>query len=191
MARSISAAAVLACLLAGPLAGPAAAVSVEDLFSLKANGLSDEVLVALIETDGSVFRLSPEDVVALHKRGLGEKVILAMIASARRRMPSASESLPASPGETRDSEGARTGYPSVVSPISQTIVQHVEVSQPARVIEVPVVVPFPIAVPVVPAKPVKPPKPVYWGFGGKPRPDSWQPAPQKDETPEPNPKRPR
>ena len=41
-------------------------------------GLSDEVLIALIETDGSTFQLSANDILQLHKAGLSNAVILAM-----------------------------------------------------------------------------------------------------------------
>jgi hypothetical protein len=148
-------------LMAVPLAGDAAAVSVDDLLNLKANGLSDDILVALIETDGSVFRLTPEDVVTLHRRGLGERVILAMIRSNR--------GTPETPAPTVFAP----------APIQQTIVQHVAVNEAPQpvVVEVPVAVPVPIAVPVVAPRPAAP---VYWGFGGTLRPDSWRPALEKD-----------
>jgi hypothetical protein len=171
---------VLACLAAGPLVRPAAAVSVEELFNLKAAGLSDDVLVALIEADGSVFRLSVEDVVALHKRGLGEKVIVAMIASARKAQPS-------------PADAELTAAPEAPAPIplQQTIVQNVEaptatatahvVVERAREVVVPVAVP----VYVRPVEPARPPKPVYWGYGGNQRPDSWRPAPERESKPDP------
>lgn len=160
-------------LLAGPLSRPAVAVSVEDLVNLKANGLSDEVLVALIETDGSVFNLSPEDVLALHRRGLSERVLLAMIATAKRRAV-----------EIR-TESVQP------PPIQQSIVQRVEVHTQVerrveRRVETPVFVPVPVAVPVRHREPERPARPVYWGFGGQRRPDSWQPASERtpDRKPE-------
>ena len=127
-------------LLMAPLSGQAAAVSVQDLLNLKANGLTDEILVALLETDGSRFDLTPEDVVALHRLGLGERVILAMIRSGRRAP-----------------EVPVPGAPTPV-PIQQTIVQHVEVHEAPDpvVVHVPVAVPVPVAVRGAAPRPVAP-----------------------------------
>jgi hypothetical protein len=181
MRHSLHASVLAGFLLTVPLSAPAWAVSVEELFNLKANGLSDDVLVALIESDGSVFRLTPEDVLTLHKRGLAEKVILAMIASAKgaSRAPAAGSDVNA-PRPPADATA-----PAV---IHQSIIQHVEAPAVGSrvVVEVPVAVPVPIAIPVpVHRRPVEPhmSKPVYWGFGGQPRPGTWQPV--RDREPEP------
>jgi hypothetical protein len=157
-------------LLGGPLLRQAGAVTVEELFGLKANGLSDDILVALIESDGSVFRLLPDDVVMLYRRGLSEKVILAMIATARRA--------PAPPPEI-------TVTP---TPMQQTVIQPFQL-----VNNVPVEVYAPVAVPVTTVyAPVIPHRldrldrvdrvpTSYWGFGGELRPDAWRPI--VDRTP--------
>jgi hypothetical protein len=173
MPRLLSIPLLAAWLLASPLVGTAGAVSVDELFNLKANGLSDDVLVALIEADGSVFQLSPDDVLALHKRGLGEKVILAMLASARRAVPATEPRLaPEPPG--RVVPVAEVHAAPGVAPIQQSIVQHVEVVRGD-----PVYVHVPFAIPVaVPVRYEKPVKPVYWGYGGELRPGSWRPAPE-------------
>jgi hypothetical protein len=174
MRRTIRTAALVTCLMATPLGGVASAVSVEDLFHLKANGLSDEVLIALVETDGSVFHLSADDVVLLYQRGLGEKVILAMIATGRQAQR------PPVPGSVRvDAMPAMPGHfgaPVIAVPaVHQSIVQHVEApaASPA------VIVGVPVAVPVFthPARRPRPAEPVYWGHGGALRRDAWQPAP--------------
>ncbi len=153
--RRIFQVAVVTVLVSGAPASIASAVSVDDLVNLKANGLSDAVLVDLIETDGSVFQLSAEDVIALHRRGLSDSVLRAMI---------------------------RTGHQ--VPGVEVTAAREVAVPAPATVVvSVPVNVEVPVYVPVVvpvvtrPVAPAKAPEPVYWGFGGKLRPDSWQPTP--------------
>ena len=152
-------------LLTGPLVTSATAVTVEELFSLKANGLSDDILVALIESDGSIFQLLAEDVVMLSRRGLSEKVILTMIGTSRR--------VPQRPADT------------VLTPMpmQQTVVQPVQFinSSPVEVYA-PVAVPVSVFVPVNPHR-VNPHGPerlvrplnTYWGFGGQLRPDAWQP----------------
>ena len=163
-------------LVAGPLVTPASAVTVEELFSLKANGLSDDILVALIETDGSVFRLAPDDVVILYRRGLSERVILAMIATARREAPIETDIQP---------------VPIVQVP--PTIVQPVQVVHASPTVEVEVPVAVPVAVPVYVPVDRHPRKPdtdnrrdsqVYWGYGGHLRPDAWgQPRQREPERP--------
>lgn len=153
--RSLLRAALVAGLMAGPFSGSVRAVSIEDLLNLKANGLGDEILVALIETDGSVFRLSAADVLALRERGLGEKVILAMIASGRRAAPR-------------------------VVRVRETVVRTVVLPAPAA--------PRALRGPVAPRPRsnrillVRAPEPTYWGFGGRLRPDAWQPTPERRRT---------
>ena len=168
----------------------AAAVTVDELLNLKANGLSDDILVALIESDGSVFRLSPDDVLSLHRRGLGEKVIVAMLATARR----------AAPGDVRPPAPVATDtgtqiapamqgmyVPAVqqsvsVPPFQQSIVQNVEVAAAAPATLWPVPVVYPVALPVLPRAHFEP---LFWGYGGKPRPGSWRRTPIRDQLPEP------
>ena len=162
-------------LFAGPLLAPAGAVSVEELFHLKANGLSDDILVALIESDGSVFHLTPDEVLALHRKGLGEKVILAMLGTARRARPEPVQ--PPSP-ERIVERVVEVPVATSVPPFEQSIVQRVEVSRSEPVyVQVPVAIPVAVAVPV---RREKPTKPVYWGFGGTLRPGSWRPARPSD-----------
>jgi len=62
---------------------PAAAASVQDLLMLRSVGVSDDILVALIESDGSVFRLSAADILSLRQQGLSDRVIKAMLATRR------------------------------------------------------------------------------------------------------------
>ena len=73
-----------ALVLLGPMQGRASAVTIQELLEFKGK-LSDDVLVALIESDGSVFHLSIGDVAALKDKGLSEKVILAMLKTATKQ----------------------------------------------------------------------------------------------------------
>ena len=181
--RHLTIASVLACgLLAGPFVPSAGAVGVEELFTLKANGLSDDILVALIESDGSVFQLLPDDVVVLYRRGLSEKVLLAMIATARRAVPQPQPEVTITP-----------------TPMQQTMIQPFQLvnSSPVEVY-VPVSTPVTVYTAVTPLIPhridrfdrldgLDHSKPVYWGFGGELRPGSWttpvQRAPVRDNPP--------
>ena len=173
-------------------AGRAEAVTIRDVIELTRAGLSDQVLLALIEVDRGVFAIDTATVKQLKDAGVSEAVIVALIRSGR---------TPRAPEPT--AEPARTTYEPPARPELEVIVidHHDAPAQP------PVAVPYPVAVPVyltapgrhlsrqntvtttlqtdiglvkarlpVPANCVKA-EPVYWGFGGKLRPDSWQPPP--------------
>jgi len=85
---------LFAILLALPAAF-ASAATVQDLIKLKAAGLSDEILISLIQSDGSVFHLNADDVIAVRKEGLSEKVIMAMLATAIKPVTVAPKPVPA------------------------------------------------------------------------------------------------
>lgn len=60
-------------------ASPAVAVTTEQIVALKRSGVSDAVILALIERDNTVFTLAPEQIVALQRQGLSEALIIAML----------------------------------------------------------------------------------------------------------------
>ena len=68
-------------------AAVSAQTSLYDLVKLKAAGVSDAVLIALIESDRSEYRLNAEDILDLRQRGFSDRLILAMIATTRPRGP--------------------------------------------------------------------------------------------------------
>lgn len=101
--------AVIACLVAPATA--ALAVSTRDLVALAQAGLSDDVLVALIEADGTVFSLDAPRILELRQQGLSERVIMAMLRSGRQAAPpqAAAPQAPAAPLALADlSDGAPT-----------------------------------------------------------------------------------
>jgi hypothetical protein len=172
--RQLTVISLVGWLLTGPLVRPAAAVSIEDLFNLKANGLSDDVLVALIETDGSVFRLSADDIITLRRRGLSERVILAMIASGRVQpapVVAPETEAPKGIGAEPVADVPQIEEVPVVPAIPETVVE-------APALESTVIVAVPVFVPVLvhKSRPERLPPPVYWGFGGQRRPDTWEPT---------------
>ena len=177
------------------LAVPAAAepaTSIRDLVQLKAAGLSDDILIALIQSDGSVFNLTADDIIEVRRQGLSEPVILAMLAT-RKRQPAAIVTREANPpalAAAGSSEATMTPeneataqssqYETVETPpVTVKVEQHVTQTQTFEAPEPQVqYVPYPVAYPVYPVVPIhdrKPVKPLYWGFGGERRPDSWQP----------------
>lgn len=178
---------VVATLLLLPMTAAAQTLTIRDLVALNQAGLGDEVLIALIEADGTIFRLGPLDVIELKKQGLTDPVLIKMIQTARKApVPPA----PAPPrdnqslGDESDPPTRTSAAPPVV--VQQTVVQEVRVEAPRpqrerEYVQVPVYVP----VAVQPRTPVKEPEPVYWGFGGQRRPDSWQPSKVTPEKPKP------
>lgn len=63
------------------VASPAAAVTTEQVVALKKAGITDAVILALIERDQTVFSIAPEQIVALQREGLSEALIIAMLKS--------------------------------------------------------------------------------------------------------------
>lgn len=76
------------------------AVSVRDIIELSRAGLSDEILLALIETDKTIFTLSNEQLIDLKKNGVGDRVIIAMLEQGRKPPKVESPAPPAAPIET-------------------------------------------------------------------------------------------
>ncbi|MGH9311152.1 MAG: hypothetical protein ACRD1U_17375, partial [Vicinamibacterales bacterium] len=169
------------------LAAPAEALTTRDIIELTRAGLGEDVLLALIEVDGSVFAIDPAALKALKAAGVSEKVIVALVRSGRE--PAAIEP----PMPVVDPP------PAPVDPAPQPQVVVIDHHEPPREVVVPVpvyvavsphsrhradvhrqpaesnFVPFQFGLP--PVRPVaqQPKKPVYWGFGGKLRPDAWKP----------------
>jgi hypothetical protein len=189
--RFALAAAVL--LLAGA-ASRAEALTIRDVIELTKAGVSEEVLLALIDVDGGVYANDTETLKALKQAGVSERVMIALVRSGRERP------LPEPPPPPVPESEVQAPAPQVV------VVEHHEPPQQV-VVPVPVYVPVYTApvrshrvrtdgdfapsnyVPFAPALPVirqqetKPAPPVYWGFGGKRRPDTWDPSPWEREPP--------
>ena len=171
--------------------GRAEAVTVRDLIELSKAGLGDEVLIALIEVDRQVFNIDTATLKKMKDAGVSEAVIVALIRSGRTpRAEPAPAAVPVPEPQPRE--------PEVI------VIDHRDAPAPAPV-AYPVPVAVPVYVPVgtgsygsfrhqtvtttlqtdhglvrarvpVPANCVKA-APVYWGFGGKLRPGSWEPPP--------------
>lgn len=163
-------------LAASVLCWPAAAsaLTVRDVLELTRAGVGDDVLLALIEVDPSVFPIDAPTLTSLKAAGVSERVIVAMVRSGRPQAP---------PAGAADATTAASAVrdPQVV------IIEHHDQAPPVR--EVPVAVPVYIPIPVerhhrvdvssedadgVSKRPARP-EPVYWGWGGRLRPDAWQP----------------
>jgi outer membrane biosynthesis protein TonB len=163
----LTAAFVITILLALP-AARAEALTIRDVVELTKAGLSDDVLLALIDVDRTVFTIDTPTLKMLKDAGVSEPVIIAMIRSGR--------STPPEPQALPEPQAIEAAPAPVPEP------QPVQPPEPA-VREVPVPVPVPVAVPVavpVVVAPERRPRHEcvhyeYWGFEGKLRPDAYAP----------------
>jgi hypothetical protein len=64
----------------------------QDLVALSKAGVSETVLLAMIERDNTIFAIDANQLIALKRDGLSEKVVIAMLRSGRDPQP------PSSPG---------------------------------------------------------------------------------------------
>ena len=174
------------------------AVTLREVIQLTRAGLGEEVLLALIEIDQRVYPVDPETLRMLKDAGVSERVIVAMVRSGRTPPPA-----PPAPEPAAIAPPAAPEPQVVVIEHDRPVVHEVAVGVPVYV-----AVPthrFPLALhdtgvihtnkavldnrtPVLdnrtiidgrPVRQVKPAEPVYWGWGGKRRPDSWQPSPSE------------
>ena len=163
------------------------ALTVRDVVELARAGLGDDIILALIEVDRSVFPIDTATLKTLQAAGVGERVILAMIRSQRTQ--------PAVP--VADVTDAPEALAAAQPPPQVIVIDHHE--ERVRQVLVPVYVPVvrrqrhPSDVYVSdvyvndrqfdtrpglhePRPQRKPPaEPVYWGWDGKLRPDAWKP----------------
>lgn len=77
--------AVVAALVAAglSLAAPASAVTLDEVIGLARAGVTDAVILALIDRDKTIFAIEPDQLVKLKREGLSEAVILALLKSGR------------------------------------------------------------------------------------------------------------
>jgi len=81
MLRKLLVSGVLAFSILMPRA--ASAITVDQVVALAKSGVTDTVILALIDRDRTVFAIEPEQIVSLQRDGLSERVILAMLKSGR------------------------------------------------------------------------------------------------------------
>jgi hypothetical protein len=117
--------AVVAAVLALGSPRIAEAVTIRDIVELTKAGLSDDIIVALIDADRTVFVLDAKQIVELRDAGVSEKVLLVMLESRQRYAQ---------------------GTPSAEIPPPQPPIS----TQTERIVEVPVPVPVPVYLPSTP-----------------------------------------
>jgi hypothetical protein len=172
--------------------GRADALTIRDLIELSKAGLGDPILLALIEVDRGVFSIDTETLKQLKNGGLSDAVIIALIKSGRTKNPEP-EQVPAPAPQPRTPEVIVVEHrdPPAAAPPPQPYPVPVPVYVPVpsygygngfdrRRDTVTTILPtdqglVKARVPV-PNNCIKA-EPVYWGFGGKLRPGSWEPPP--------------
>lgn len=168
-------AAVVAATLAS-VAGRADALTVRDVIELARAGLGEDTLLALVDIEPAVITVTGDDLRAMKAAGVSERVMIALLRHGR------TELLPSEIREERDFS-RELALRAVLPPLALPQVIVIERREPEIVhVQVPVYVP--IAVPVrarerseeTESEKVEPTKtePVFWGWGGKQRPDSWK-----------------
>jgi hypothetical protein len=185
---------VLLLLVMVGLSVPAEALTIRDVIELTRAGLGDEVLLALIDVDRGVYSIDTRTLKQLKEAGVSDKVIVALVRSGRERPVE-----PPPPIENEEEEEAAPA-PQVV------VIDHHDEPQVREVVVpypvyIPVVtgtgfhiprrhrtttaqptstfIPFQSGPPIARPDVQAPKAPVYWGFGGKLRPDAWNPEPPK------------
>ena len=182
-------------------AGRAEAVTVRDIIELSKAGLGEDVLLALIEVDRSVFSIDAETLKQLKKNGVSDVVIVAMIRSGRTPPPEPVAPPPTEPEpQPREPQVVVIEHRDVPAPQPQPQPFSPWVSYPGAFLTgFPGLTGFPTAAGpfirqdrvatvlntdqgLVKARVPVPPnciaaQPVFWGFGGKQRPGSYAPPP--------------
>ena len=87
-------AAWIALLLVTLVPALASAVTKDEIISLSKAGVSESVILALIDRDKSVFTIEPNELVTLKQAGVSEAIVVAMLRSGRQQVLDAA---PASP----------------------------------------------------------------------------------------------
>lgn len=67
----------------------AAALTAQDVVALSKAGVSESVMLAMIERDKTIFALDAAQVIALQRDGVSERVVVALLKSGREEAPSA------------------------------------------------------------------------------------------------------
>ena len=86
------------------LSGTASALTVQEVVALSKAGVSDEVLISLIDRDKTIFAIDNDQLIALTRDRISEKLVLAMLRSGRQEPPpsapavNVTHAVPADPG---------------------------------------------------------------------------------------------
>ena len=178
-------------LLAGPAASAAQAVTLKDVIDLKKAGISDAVVVALIDSDATVFQLTASDVRTLRDAGFSDSLIVSILNTAVKSREQMAAQAQAQAAQQLWAAQQQQQPVSNLPPDQSSSPVYAEPTVPAGFFvstpypapryvrqQTPVYVPVPVYVTGPVGRPARDqaPKaePVYWGFGGQRRPDAWK-----------------
>ncbi|MEO5894380.1 MAG: hypothetical protein ABIS06_01620 [Vicinamibacterales bacterium] len=178
--------------LAPTVTALAQTLSTRDVIELSKAGLGEEVLLALVEVNKSVFPVDRGTLKSLKDAGVPANVIVAMVRSGRDQVEPALPVPPAAPAmpqdvidgdgmTARERELERADERAKDRELERDL-ERIRAARRESQYVAPVAVPVPVYIPVpVQRRPqqVKPVEPVYWGWDGKRRPDSWDPEPTR------------
>jgi len=142
--------------LLGCVPAAASAVTIDEVVALSKSGVSEQVIVAVIERDQTLFTLSPAQIMKLQRDGLSDRILLALIKSGRPNEPPppaspvapVAASVPTQPSITVVGHGPQPPN----APESDLIAADAAEGPPLPV-PLPVFVPVPVIVPVPQGKP--------------------------------------
>lgn len=107
----------------------ASALTLEDVVALAKAGVTDEVLVALIDRDRDVYHIEASELMTLKNAGVSQAVVLALLRSGRQQQPPAAVTLAAPPapdllivGHGPDRPNTAHKYSGFVEPTAPPIV---------------------------------------------------------------------
>lgn len=103
--RALGLAVVVVALVAG-IPGSARAVSLHDLMALSRAGLSDGVLIALIQSDRTIYGVDASQILALKRAGVSDPVIVALLRNGREPATAATPSGTPAPAQPAASPAA-------------------------------------------------------------------------------------
>jgi hypothetical protein len=78
---------LLILVLLGCVPATSSAVTIDEVVALSKSGVSEQVIVAVIERDQTLFTLSPALIMKLQRDGLSDQILLALIKSGRPNEP--------------------------------------------------------------------------------------------------------
>ena len=180
---------VLTLLITSAASASAQTLTTRDVIELSKAGLSEPVLLALIEVNRSVFPIDRDTLKTLKDAGVAPNVIVAMLRSGRDVPIAPQPELQVQPqppiivhhddrGTPRERELERELARARERELELEM-ERARTDRRAAQYVVPVAVPVYVPMPMRRREPTKPVEPVYWGWDGKLRPDAWKPEAPK------------
>lgn len=140
--------------LAACTPSPAGAVTLAEVVALSKSGVSEQVILALIERDQTLFSMSPDQLVKLQRDGVSDTILLALLKSGRPN----DTPMPAISAPTVASQTAAASLPPAVVVVGHsaeypnTRTTDVMVATDLALSQAPVIVPVPVPVPYLAAR---------------------------------------